>query len=110
MFCIEFLVAFQIQITLHVTHRKQVADLWADRIAESSAGAAICGQLLISIADQPDVHLLGNELGDSPIEVAINPVLIIETRIDEVVREAGYRGKFPACLLIEIGVAGATID
>jgi hypothetical protein len=90
--------------------------LWADReyagfeIAESSAGAAICGQLLISIADQPDVHLLGNELGDSPIEVAINPVLIIETRIDEVVREAGYRGKFPACLLIEIGVAGATID
>jgi hypothetical protein len=46
-FCTKFLVAFQIEIALHVSDRKQVADLWADReyagfeIAERGAGAAI---------------------------------------------------------------------
>jgi hypothetical protein len=36
------------------------------------------------------MNLLGNELGDGPIQVAIDPVLIIEVRIDEIIREARY--------------------
>jgi hypothetical protein len=46
--------------------------------------------LLIGVTDESDMHLLGNELGDSPIEVGVNAVLIVETWIDEIIREADY--------------------
>jgi hypothetical protein len=63
-------------------------------IAEYGGRSAIGGELLVEIADSPDVHLLGDELGQAPIEVPVDAILIVCFGILEIVGEAGDRGEF----------------
>ena len=70
----------------------------------------IARELVIDIADRADLKACGQELRGSPIEMAIDAVLVLSARIDEIVGRADYDGNLMSSLLIEIGVAGAGVD
>ncbi len=113
---IDLLVDLQIEIALLVAGRKDETDLRTDaddarlEIAEYGAGAAVAGDLLIDIADQPEMHLLGDEVRQSRVEVGVNAVLVLQVGILEIVGEAGDAGELPTGVRIEIGVAAAGVD
>ena len=69
MFRREFLVAFQVEIALHVlAYRYHIADLRSNaenprfKAADTIAGAAVAGQLVVPVTDEPQLKLLGDEL------------------------------------------------
>ena len=80
----EFLVDLQVEIALQFSDRKQKAGLRTNtddtrlEIAECRAGSAVAGELLIIIADQPQMHLLGHEAREPPIQVRVDAVLILQ--------------------------------
>src|SRR5262249_57482728 len=68
------------------------------------------GWLMVKVAYQPDLELLGQEARRSPIEVEIDAALIAGVGIDEVVGHSPHRRKFIPALLVEIGVADAAVQ
>jgi hypothetical protein len=113
---IEFAVAFQVQISLHVSDRENISDLRTDaehaglHSAQDRELTEIVGDLLIRIADQADEDLLREKLRGAPVEVEINSVLILRILVLEIVRESGNAGKFVPRRRIEIGVTAAAVD
>ena len=110
---VEFAVALQIQITLPVACRKQESDLQSvsqDTRPESSQDwmcAEIIRDLLVSISDQTDKHLLRQKLRSTPIDVKIDTVLIIRILVLEIVGKASDGRKFVPGCRIEVGVTAA---
>src|SRR5262245_45742449 len=113
----EFPVAFEIEVTLgrggqgndetdlraHANHARLEA-------ADPIAGTAVAADLLVNIADQSGLKLLGQELGRGPIEMHVHAVLILRRLVGEVVGETEHAREFVPGLRIEIGVAAAGID
>src|SRR5450432_1348212 len=110
---VELKVTFQIHVPLHVSDGKEVSELWPDagdaRLdgAEEGCGSTIRRNLFIDIADGTDEYLLGQKLSGRHIHVKVDPVLIIGSRIDQVVGKASDGRKFVARLRVEVGVAAA---
>lgn len=77
--------------------------------ADTMTGAAVAADLLVNIADEPDLNLLGRKLRSTPVKVHVDAVLVLGGRVDEIVGEAKQAGKFVSGLRIEIGVT-ARID
>jgi hypothetical protein len=86
---LELPVSLQVEIALHVPDRKNVADLRADpeharfEVAERRARAAVAGELLIGVADQADVKLLGQELRRPPVEMPVDTVLVVQVGVSK---------------------------
>jgi hypothetical protein len=74
------------------------------------AGAAVATDLLVHVAHESDLKLLGQELRRAPIEVHVDAVLVLGRLIGEIVGEAEHAGEFVPGLRIEIGVAAAGVD
>src|SRR6266508_711236 len=112
----ELLVALQIDVALQVTDRKDEAELRADadhlrlEAADPIAGTAVATDLLVHVAHESDLKLLGQELRRAPIEMHVDAVLVLGRLIGEIVGEAEHAGEFMPGLRIEIGVAAAAID
>src|SRR6195256_4828556 len=113
----ELLVALQVEIGLmRGAERQNVAELRPDaedaRLEASNpiAGAAVAGELLVGVADQAELHLLGEELRRAPIQMRVDSVLVLRVGIFEIVGEAEHRREFPAGLRIEISVAPTGVD
>src|SRR5579872_1354958 len=116
-FASEFPIRLEIEISLQlVAERKDVADLRADaddlrlEATDAIAGSAVAADLLVDIADEADLPLLGEKLRSTPVEVHVDAILVLRRRVDEIVGEAERAGKFMSGLRIEIGVAAAHID
>src|SRR5215831_4218096 len=78
--------------------------------AHPIAGAAVATDLLVDIAHQSGLKLLGQELRRAPIEMHVDAVLILGRLIGEIVGEAKHAREFVAGLRIEVGVAAAGVD
>src|SRR5215469_11801871 len=78
---IEFPVGLEIEIALQVAHRNDVADLRTDaqdaglEAADPVAAAAVAGKLVVDVADEADLPLLGQELGGAPVEMHVDAAL-----------------------------------
>src|SRR3981189_1721490 len=72
-------------------------------------GAAVAGELLKEIAGNTDLDILTHELRCGPVDVKVDAVLVLQVRVDEVVRQASDDGKLMPGLRIEIGVAGTAV-
>ncbi len=85
--CVKFRVGFLIDIALHATDREKVSDLRTDagdprlETADMVAGAAVARQLIVNVADQTNLNLLGHKLRRAPIEVHVDAILILGRRI-----------------------------
>src|SRR5262249_25201623 len=77
----ELPIALQVEIALHLADREDHADLRADagharlHVAEESGLPLVGGELLIEVADEPELHLLGDELRGAPVDVEVDAVL-----------------------------------
>src|SRR5262245_26119875 len=97
----ELAVALHIEVSLHVADRKQESELRTDaeharlEVAER-ARSAVAGELLIRIADQADMDLLGDKLRKAPVDMGIDAVLIVDFDVLEIVGHASDDGEFPA--------------
>ena len=86
-FAVEFPVAFEIEIALHIADRKQISDLRANanharlEAPDTVAGTAVARQLIVKVTDGADKNLLRQILRSSPVDVKVDAVLIIRTRI-----------------------------
>src|SRR6516162_2543289 len=95
----ELLVPLQAEKGLGAAHRDKGAELRADagaarlEAAEPRAGSAVAGDLVEEIAGEPDKHLFRKELRGAPIEGEIDPVLVIDRPVREVIGKAGGGGK-----------------
>ena len=75
-----------------LANREEETDLWANaghaafEIAKLCAGAAVAGELLKEIAGNPDLDILAHELRCGPVDMEIDAVLVLQVRVDEVVR------------------------
>src|SRR5262245_41779477 len=95
--CGEFLVAFDVEVALrrggqgndeselraHANHARLEA-------AHAIAGAAVATDLLVDIAHQSGLKLLGEELRRAPIEMHVNAVLVLGRPVLEIVSEAEH--------------------
>src|SRR5262245_24967202 len=113
----EFPVALEIEVTLrrgaegnNESELRTHADHLRLEAADAIAGAAVATQLSVDVADEPDLKLLGQELRRAPIEMHVDPVLILGRLIGEIVGEAEDAGEFVPDLRIEVGVAAAGVD
>src|SRR5215510_3569188 len=113
----EFLVALEVQIALKLgAERNDVADLRADaehlrlEAADPVAGPAVAGELLVGVADEAELQLLGDELRGGPVEMHVDAVLVLRRLILQIVGKAQYGGEFMSRLRIEIGIAAAAVD
>src|SRR5262245_49978209 len=79
-------------------------------VAKPCTSAAVASDLLEVIADQSDVEILAHELRCAPIDMEVDAVLILEVRIDEIVRQAGHDGKFISGFCVEIRISSSAID
>src|SRR5262249_19236523 len=113
---VELAIALKIDVALHACHRKNISNLRADADdaglegAEDRRAAAVTGELLVDIADQPNLHLFGQELRRAPIEVHIDAVGISGRMILEIPGESKNRRELVTEFLVEIGVADAAVD
>lgn len=79
----ELAVCLQIEVTLHASHREEIPDLGTDsedtraEPAEDRMLTGIVRDLLIGISDKAHKYLLRKELGRAPVDVEIDPVLIL---------------------------------
>jgi hypothetical protein len=91
MMCVKLPIGFEVEITLHVLHRKEKRHLRADsnhsclKRTKRREAAAVGGKLVVEIAYHPKRKLLRQELRRPPVEVPIDAILIICARIDETV-------------------------
>ena len=112
----ELAVAFQVQVSLPFAEWKDVSDLRPDaedarlETSDPVAGATVAGDLLVSIADQPDEKLFRQELRGSPIEMEVDTILVLGVFVGEIVRESCDRGKLVPLGLVEVGVAESAVD
>jgi hypothetical protein len=72
--------------------------------------AGVGGELPVDIPNDSDMPLLVRELGRAPVQMPVDPVLIVGAVVREVSGQAGYDGKFVARLRIEIRVSTASIN
>src|SRR5262249_59130247 len=86
------------------------ADYPRPEAADAIAGTAVATDLLVDIAHQSGLQLLGQELRRAPIEMHVDAVLILRRLVGEIVSEAEHAREFVPGLRIEIGVAAAGID
>src|SRR5262245_40540541 len=86
----KFAIGFQVQISLQVSDRKNVANLRTNadhprlEAADSIAGAAVAADLLVEVTHETDLPLLGQELRHAPVEVHVDATLILSSRVYEV--------------------------
>ena len=113
----EFPIAFEIEITLRLgsqgndeSELRAGADDLRLEAADAVAGAAVATDLLVDVADDTDLELLGQELRRSPIEVHIDAILILRRLVGEVVGEAEHARELVPGLRIEIGITAAGVD
>ena len=112
---VKLKIGLQVQISLHVADRENVAYLWSNsdnlrlKGLQYWKGADVRSDLFVEVADRPDLPLLRQELGSAPIQVPINSVLIIGAGVDEISSKAGHHRKFVACLWIEIRIAHSAV-
>lgn len=91
---IEFAIPFQVQISLHVSHREQISDLRADtdnarpKSTQGRVLAKIVGDLLVRISDKADENLFREKLRSTPIDVKIDAVLVLRVLVLEIVGKA----------------------
>ena len=78
--------------------------------AELGMLTKVVGDLLISISDEADENLLGEELRHPPIDMEVDPVLVLRVAVLEIVGEAGDGGEFVPGRRVEVGVAAAGVD
>src|SRR5207245_1796324 len=74
------------------------------------AGAAIAARLIVEVAHQADLELLGQKPRRAPVQMDIDAALIFGGGIDEVVSQSSHRRKFISRLFVEIGVAGPAVQ
>src|SRR5262245_2187234 len=113
----EFLVAFDVNVALpFFADWEQISELWPNannlrlEAAHPVAGATIATNFFVNIAHDADRKLLRQKLRRGPIKVPVNTVLIIGTRVSEIISKPGHCGKFVTGFRIEIRVAKAAID
>ena len=83
---------------------------FGESTAELRAGAAVTCELLKEISGKSDLHILAHELRCAPVDMKVDAVLVLQVRVDEVVRQAPDDGKFVSGLWIEIGVADTAVQ
>src|SRR5207342_2224553 len=82
-FCSEFPVALEIQISLLVSNRKQIAELGAKaedarfESVEEWSRADIVSDLLVGVADHADEELFGQKVRCTPVKMEVDAVLIL---------------------------------
>src|SRR6201999_1188055 len=102
--------------TLHVAERKGISDLRPDpenarpESAKNGVLAGGVGKLLIGVAGNADEKLLGEKVGDTPVEMEVDAVLVLRIGIFEIVGEAGGRRELVAGRRIEIRVGAAGVE
>jgi hypothetical protein len=100
-------VAFQIEIALQlVIDREDVAELWANaddarlEAADPIAGAAVAADLLIDVAHEANLNLLGEEMRRAPVEVHVDDLRsypIAAALLDDCVPAVTRAASFRAC-------------
>src|SRR5262245_7447941 len=111
MFRGKLLIGFQIEIALPGPDREQKRELWPNannlrlEAAHPVAGATVATNFFINVADDADRKLLRQKLRGGPIKVPVNTVLIIGTRVSEIISKPCHCGKFVTSFLIEVPVA-----
>src|SRR5437868_9934188 len=112
----EFIETFQIDIGLHLAGRDEIADLRPDaedtrlEITERGAVTIIAGELLVVIAGDAGMDLLGQEFRGGQNEMAVYAVLVVRVLVLEIVGDTARGREFISRMRIEIGVAETTID
>src|SRR5688572_6856314 len=115
MFRTKFEVAAQADIALALAHRKEESGLRTHRIgagfeiAEHRARTTVTTQLIVDIANEPDVPGLVEELRQRPVDVSIHAVLVVSVIVLEVVGQAPDDGKLVTFFWIEVGVPAAGV-
>src|SRR6516162_4313617 len=93
----EFPVAFEIEITLHLSGQgddepdlRPGAHHLRLEATHPVAGAGVATQLSVDIADDANLNLLGQELRRAPIEMHVDAILILGRLVGEIVGEAEH--------------------
>src|SRR6476659_8519751 len=92
----EFPVTFNIDVGLHCAEWNDVAKLWPDahdpglETANPVARTTVAADLIVDIANHPDLKLLGQELRRAPIEVHVHASLVLGGGIGGVVGKAEH--------------------
>src|SRR6202011_3488198 len=103
---IEFAVALQIEVSLHVSNGKQKSDLGPNpdharlEPAENRMLTEIVGDLLIGISDETHEKLLREKLGGTPVDVEVDAVLVLRVLVLEIVGKSRDGRKLVARLRI----------
>jgi hypothetical protein len=91
---VEFAIAFEIDIRLHCAERDYVPNLGPNthdprlETADPVASATVATDLIVNVANYPNLELLGQKLRRAPVEMHINATLILGRWIDKIVGEA----------------------
>jgi hypothetical protein len=91
----NFPICFQVQVSLHIAHRKDVSNLRPNsqnarlESAEDRVLPAVVRDLLVRVSDKADENLLREKLGGAPIKVKINAARILRIGILEIVSKFG---------------------
>src|SRR5262249_31440882 len=78
--------------------------------AHPIARTAVAADLLVDIAHQSDLKLLGQELRRAPIEMHVDAALILGRLVGEIVGEAEHAREFVPSLRIEVGITATGVD
>src|SRR6266446_800149 len=111
----KFLVTLEVQISLLVSDREQIAELGTNaenarfKSVEERCRANIVSDLLVGISDHADKELFGQKVRCTPVEMEVDAVLILRCRVLEIVCEAGDAGKFDSRRRVEVGISGAAV-
>src|SRR5262249_47727896 len=113
----EFLVAFDVKVALPLfADREQESELWPNgsnlrlEAAHAVARPTVATYFFINVADNADRELLRQELRGGPVKVPVDTILIIGTRVSEIISKPCHCGKFVTSFLIEVCVANASVD
>src|SRR6187402_1549651 len=112
----ELAIGFHVEISLHVPNREEISELWTNsedpgsKTTEDGILTEVVRDLLIGVSHEADENLFRKKLGDAPVEMEIDAVLILRVLVLEVVGNASDRGKFLTGRRIEKGVSAAAID
>jgi hypothetical protein len=113
---IEFAIAFQVQVSLHVSNRENKPNLRTDpeypgpEATKDRAPADVVGDLLIGISNKTDKDLFREKLRCTPVEMKIDAALNLRIRILEVLGTAADARNFVSRCRVKVGVAAAAVD
>src|SRR6516165_3935285 len=102
------LIRPDVHVSLELAHGDGVTELPTGarnarlKATDPIAGPAIAARLIVEIAHQADLELLGQEPRRAPVQMDVDAALIFGGGIDEVVGQSSHRRKFIPRLLIEI--------